>query len=127
MSQIHDLNDLIAEQQKGHGNEPRFVIGEQLKEMAQRDPLCAELLARDLKIKEMNLAAAEKRFSEYAGKNRGKANVFCVTPAVAEKLLREFYGLPAPGDPDGENGEAHKADFAKSEDQTGYIDLSSFL
>ena len=44
------LYDLIAEQQKGHENEPRFMIGEQLKEIAEREPLSAELLERDLEI-----------------------------------------------------------------------------
>ena len=30
------LYDLIAEQQKGHETEPRFMIGEQLKEIAEK-------------------------------------------------------------------------------------------
>ena len=113
------LYDLIAEQQKGHENEPRFMIGEQLKEIAEREPLSAELLERDLEIEEMNLEAAEKHFQEYADKNHGKAKAFCITPKVAEKLLREFYGLPIP--------EENAPEKKEADSSAGYIDLSSFL
>lgn len=113
------LYDLIAEQQKGHETEPRFMIGEQLKEIAEREPLSAELLERDLEIEEMNLEAAEKHFQEYADKNRGKAKAFCITPKVAERLLREFYGLPIP--------EENAPDKKEADSSAGYIDLSSFL
>ena len=113
------LYDLIAEQQKGHENEPRFMIGEQLKEIAEREPLSAELLERDLEIEEMNLEAAEKHFQEYADKNHGKAKAFCITPKVAERLLREFYGLPIP--------EENAPEKKEADSSAGYIDLSSFL
>ena len=113
------LYDLIAEQQKGHETEPRFMIGEQLKEIAEREPLSAELLERDLEIKEMNLEAAEKHFQEYADRNHGKAKAFCITPKVAERLLREFYGLPIP--------EENAPEKKEADSSAGYIDLSSFL
>lgn len=113
------LYDLIAEQQKGHETEPRFMIGEQLKEIAEREPLSAELLERDLEIKEMSLEAAEKHFQEYADKNHGKAKAFCITPKVAENLLREFYGLPIP--------EENAPEKKEADSSAGYIDLSSFL
>jgi len=113
------LFDLIAEQQKGHETEPRFMIGEQLKEIAEREPLSAELLERDLEIEEMNLEAAEKHFREYADRNHGKAKAFCITPKVAERLLREFYGLPIP--------EENAPEKKEADSSAGYIDLSSFL
>ncbi len=113
------LYDLIAEQQKGHENEPRFMVGEQLKEIAEREPLSAELLERDLEIEEMNLEAAEKHFQKYADKNHGKAKAFCITPKVAERLLREFYGLPIP--------EENAPEKKEADSSAGYIDLSSFL
>ena len=113
------LYDLIAEQQKGHENEPRFMIGEQLKEIAEMEPLSADLLERDLEIEEMNLEAAEKHFQEYADKNHGKAKAFCITPKVAERLLREFYGLPIP--------EENAPEKKEADSSAGYIDLSSFL
>ena len=107
------IQEIITNQQKGHEAEPRFMIGEQLKEIAEREPFSAELLERDLQIEEMNLEAVEKHFQEYANKNRKQAKVFCITPIVADKLLREFYGLPTD----------------KPEEQTSseFIDLTSFL
>ena len=113
------LFDLIAEQQKGHETEPRFMIGEQLKEIAEREPLSAELLERDLEIEEMNLEATEKHFQEYANRNHGEAKAFCITPKVAERLLREFYGLPIP--------EENAPEKKEADSSAGYIDLSSFL
>ena len=116
------LHKIITDQQKGHESKPRFMIGEQLKEIAEREPLSAELLERDLQIREMNLEAAEKHFQEYADEQtRGKRSnvVFCITPKVAEQLLREFYGLPIP-----EENAPEKKEADSSEE---YIDLSSFL
>ena len=114
-----NYKEIIEAQQKGHENKPRFMIGEQLKEIAEREPLSAELLERDLQIEEMNLAAAEKRFQEYADKNHGKERTFCITPKVAERLLREFYGLPIP--------EENAPEKKEADSSAGYIDLSSFL
>ena len=110
------LKEIIEEQQKGHEREPRFTIGEQLKEIAEREPLSAELLERDLQISEMSLAAAEKHFQEYADKNHGKAKAFCITPTVAEEILRKFYGLPE-----------RKSSGTGEEAPGGFIDLSSYL
>ena len=93
------------------------MIGEQLKEIAAREPRCAEILEKDLTVKEMSLEAAERKLQEYADKNHGSAKAFCITPIVAEGILRDFYGLP-------------KRDEAEPEPETpkeGYIDLSSFL
>ena len=113
------LYDLIAEQQKGHESKPRFMIGEQLKEIAEREQHSAEILERDLEIKEMSLEAAEKHFQAYSDKQSGKKGTFCITPKVAERLLREFYGLPIP--------EENAPEKKKVGSLEGYIDLSSFL
>lgn len=109
------LQELIAEQQKGHEDKPRWMIGEQLKEIASKEPASAELIERDLQIKEMSLAAAESKFKEYADKHK-KGSCFVITPNVAEGILREFYGLPKAGEAP-----------AEPAPQEGYIDLSSFL
>ncbi len=114
---MKNLQELIAQQQKGFETKPRFMIGEQLKEIAAREPKCAELLEQDLQVKEMSLEAAERKLQEYADKNHGRDRSFCITPSVAEGILREFYGLP-------------KKDNAGAEHEPvreGYIDLSSFL
>ena len=73
---MNKLEELIAQQQKGHEAQPRFMIGEQLKEIAAREPLCAEILEKDLTVKEMSLEAAERKFQEYADKNHKGAKTF---------------------------------------------------
>ncbi len=102
--------ELIEQQQKGHKQEePLFMVGEQLKEIAEREPLSAELLTRDLQVKEMDLAAAARELQKYADEHHGSAKQYCITPAVAEDILRKFYGLqPAgagvkPAEPTNEN------------------------
>ncbi len=114
---MNKLEELIAQQQKGHEAQPRFMIGEQLKEIAAREPLCAEILEKDLTVKEMSLEAAERKFQEYSDKNHKGAKTFCITPIVAEGILREFYGLP-------------KRDETEAEPEPpkeSFIDLSSYL
>ena len=84
---------LIEEQQKGKEGTAPWMVGEQLKEIAEREPACAELLAKDLTVSGMGIADAEKKLKAYADKN--KNNGFCcITPKVAEGILRKFYGLP---------------------------------
>ncbi len=111
------LQELIAQQQKGHETKPRFVIGEQLKEIAAREPKSAEILEKDLTLKEMSLEAAERTLQEYADKNHGNAKAFCISPITAEKILRKFYGLP----------ERDKTENQPEPATEAYIDLSSFL
>ena len=113
-----ELERIIAEQQKGHENEPVFMIGEQLKEIAAKEPRSAELLAQDLTVKEMSLEAAAKKLQEYSDQHHGKARYFCISPIVAEGILRKFYGLP-------ERDEAGAAPAPAPSDD--YIDLSSYL
>ena len=114
---MNKLEELIAQQQKGHEAQPRFMIGEQLKEIAAREPLCAEILEKDLTVKEMSLEAAERKFQEYSDKNHKGAKTFCITPIVAERILRDFYGLP----------QYTKEESVSSNPDSAFIDLSSFL
>ncbi len=113
------LYDIIAAQQKGHENEPIFMIGEQLKDIARNEPQAAELLEHDLETPGMGLADAAKKLKEYSDKNRGKATCFCITPNVAEKILREFYGLPSM--------RTDKVATPVAPAKTSHIDLSDFL
>lgn len=110
------LQEIIAQQQKGHEGKPRFMIGEQLKEIAAREPKSAELIEQDLQVKEMSLEAAERAFQAYADQHKGNAKTFCITPIVAEGILRKFYGLP----------EAGKAP-EEPKPQEGFIDLATYL
>lgn len=85
--------ELLKEQQKGMDQyTPAFMVGEQLKEIARREPESAELLAEDLAVKGKSIKDAEKLISAEAAKHK-KGNSACVAPWTAEDILRKFYGL----------------------------------
>lgn len=118
MSKIYDeLVDLIEGQQKGKENTDIFMVGEQLKEMGEESDRNAEILLQDIAMKEMDLVAAAGKLREYADKNHKSAKCFCITPIVADRILREFYGI------------AKEADrVAKASPATeNFIDLCDFL
>ncbi len=120
-----ELHAIISAQQKGHENEPLYMIGEQLKDIAEREPVSAELLEQDLGRTGMTLADAAKKLKEYADKNCKGAKCFCITPMVAEKILREFYGLPSAKEKE-QVTEKKEVNSSLSSD-SGYIDLTDFL
>ena len=83
----------IEAQQVGLENTPAWMVGEQLKDILRREPWNEELLAQDLDVKEMSLQKAAAQIKAYADKQPRKGSCVCVPPNVAEKILREFYGL----------------------------------
>ena len=113
--------EIINEQQKGRENTPAFMIGEQLKEIAAREPASAELLEKDLIVAGMGLDGAAKKLQEYADANHKTAKCFCITPIKAEEILREFYGLPK------REEKRNEAVSLSDEKEMGRIDLSDFL
>lgn len=104
----------IEAQQKGHENTVVFAVGEQLKAICRSDPHCAEIVSQDLENKSMSIVEAEKKIKAYSDKNKGSTRCFCVPPDAAEKVLREFYGLPAAGE-------------TKIEETPDILDLSQIL
>lgn len=100
MSKVYEeLVALIESQQAGKENTAVFMVGEQLKDIGAESDANAEILLQDLKLPEMNIEKAEAQIKAYADKNKGKANCFCVSPKVADGILREFYGLGEPDAP----------------------------
>lgn len=75
---------------------PQWMVGEQLKDICRREPRSAELLVQDLKVADMSITAAEKKIKAYADKHK-TGNFACVTLSEADRILREFYGLPEMG------------------------------
>ena len=73
-----------------------WMVGEQLKELLQAEPQWADMVERDLENKEQSLEAVAKKIRELAKKNK-VGNCGCVTPAEAEKIIRETYGIPERG------------------------------
>lgn len=89
------LCEIIEKQQQGKENTAAYYVGEQLKAMACGNDLITELLINDLQQADMSIENAEKQIKAYADKNRKSgANCVCVIPDKADKILREFYGLP---------------------------------
>lgn len=101
-----------------------WMVGEQLKDMIRREPGIGEIIAQDLTAGGMSLEKAEEKIKAFADKH--KAGTFaCVTPAEAEGILREYFGLPKAGDvphpsPAGDT-------FPQGKAGEGVIDLADFF
>lgn len=86
--------DLIEKQQKKvRERSAQWMVGEQLKDICRAEPMSAELLARDLEIEKMSIVEAEKKIKAFADGHKA-GNTSCVPPVEADRILREFYGLP---------------------------------
>ncbi len=91
----------ITEQQQGISEESCvFGVGEQLKDICRESAELAELVYQDLENPEMSIAKAEAKIhakaDELHKKNKGRSA--CVTPQLADKILRDFYGLLPKGE-----------------------------
>ena len=108
------------QQAKEKGRTAAWMVGEQLKDIARREPESAELIDKDLDIPEMSIQQAEKKIKAYADAHR-TGSFACVTPVEAERILREFYGLnPSVGSADTSSVRGGKGD-------SEIIDLGAFL
>lgn len=85
-----------AQQAKVKERSPQWMVGEQLKDICRMEPLSAELIAQDLEHEAMSIVEAEKKIKAFADGHK-TGNFSCVTPLEADRILREFYGLPAAG------------------------------
>jgi len=105
-----------AQQEKVKQRSPQWMVGEQLKDICRHEPASAELICQDLERSGMSITEAEKKIKEFADENK-TGNFACVTPVEADRILREFYGLPR-----------RKAnDPAPAPQETGFLDLADFL
>ena len=90
--------ELLREQQKKvPERSAQWMVAEQLMDICQREPASAEILAQDLENESMSITEAEKKIKAFADKHK-TGSFSCVTPTEAENILREFYGLPKPGE-----------------------------
>lgn len=104
------LSAITAQQPKERS--PVWMVGEQLKDMIRHDADAAEIVLADLRNNSaMTLAAAEKKIAERARRNKVGSSG-CVTPAEAEEILREFFGLGAAGAADTKAGSPQIIDLA---------------
>lgn len=107
----------IEAQQTGQENTDIWMVGEQLKDILRGEPTLEEILDKDLDVKEMSLTNAAKKIKAWADEQHQKikGKCVCVPPNVAEKIIREFYGLPDAGKP------------APVHSESATLDLSSFF
>ena len=92
---MEQLRKLIDEQRAGHENEPLWMVGQQLLDMAEDDPQkTLELLKQDLTVSGMGLKDAAAALKAYADKHHQGKGGFCIPPHLSDKILREFYKLP---------------------------------
>lgn len=113
---VKKVIEKIEKQQEGLKNDAAFVVGEQLKDMVSSEPQIAELLDKDLDVENMSIKNAEKKIKDYADNHRfGKCGF--VPAKEADRILREFYGLP------GRNEEKAEPEQVSSK----VIDLTAFL
>lgn len=86
---------LEEQQSKVRVRSPQWMVAEQLKDICRQEPHCAELIAQDLENPAMSITEAEKKIKAFSDAHK-TGNFGCVTPAEADRILREFYGLPGP-------------------------------
>lgn len=89
----------IEQQQKGHEGTIGWCVGETLKAICAADPHCAELVSQDLENKSMSIHECGKKNKANADRihKEQKGNCVFVPPEEEERIIREFYGLPAAG------------------------------
>ena len=115
------IEKLKAQQAKTDEDSPVYVVAEQLMDICRNEPQSAELIDKDLDNPEMSIKRAEgkiKAFVDEIHKKKG-GNIVALSLAKAEKILREFYGLP-------ERGESRDLKPASDDDEKP-LDLMDFL
>ncbi len=88
------LDKITAQQSQYKKGSASWCVGEQLKDILRAQPEAADLVAQDLDQKGMGLADCEKKIAAFAKSNSQGSVGFC-GPADADRIIREFYGLPA--------------------------------
>ncbi|OUN08428.1 MULTISPECIES: hypothetical protein [unclassified Flavonifractor] len=90
------IRKLREQQSKVKERSPQWMVAEQLIDLVRAEPRCAEILAQDLEVEAMSITEAEKKIKAYADGHK-TGNFACVMPGEADRILREFYGLPERG------------------------------
>lgn len=109
---VKELEKALAliEAQQGRmakGSAP-WCVGEQLKEMLRDQPEAAGIVAADLEQAGMGLAECERKIADFAKAHKQGSVGFC-GPQDAERIIREFYGMPAAGNEREQAGKAAPA------------------
>ena len=83
----------ITALQKGKENTAPWMVGEQLKDICRREPRCEQIVLEDLASANMSLEKCEQKIKQWADSQKNGQKCVCVPPQVAERIIRDFYGL----------------------------------
>ena len=86
------IRKIEAQQKKLSEADNAYWVGEQLKDICRSVPEQADIVSRDLDMESMSIEAAERKIQKYADEHK-KGRQSVVPPQVADRILREFYGL----------------------------------
>ena len=93
-----DLEKAIEAIEKQQGKLKKFsmahTVGEQLKDILRDQPTAAGIVLQDLANAGMDIVDCEKKIAAYAREHR-EGNGGCCPPQEADRIIREFYGIPA--------------------------------
>ena len=127
-----DLEKALEAIEKQQGKLKKFsmahTVGEQLKDILRDQPTAAGIVLQDLANAGMGIVDCEKKIAAYASKHR-EGSAGCCPPQEADRIIREFYGIPARPDPvrlTFTSGPALAAQVQK-ETKPKKINLASFL
>ena len=70
------------------------TVGEQLKDILRDQTTAAGIVLQDLANAGMEITDCEKKIAAYAREHR-EGNGGCCPPREADRIIREFYGIPA--------------------------------
>ena len=114
------IQEISAQQAKLNEYSPAFQLGEQLKDIISESPDVAGIVLEDLKQPSMKLTDCEKNIAAFA-KNHRHGNAGCCPPKEADRIIREFYGIPA------RQAAAAPLQFATPKQQPKKLSLADFL
>lgn len=91
-----NVYEKIAAQQTGKTGTAAWMVGQQLRDILAADPTLEEIVNKDLDVDGMDLEHCAERIKAKADELHKQTNsrCVCITPDVAEGIIREFYGLP---------------------------------
>ena len=94
------------------------AVGDMLRDMAAVGGKAAELLAQDMKNKEMSIQKCADQLTAYAKKNQ-KAGCYWMSQEEARGLICGFYGIPEEKD----TGNGDKGQQTEGREKKGTLEL----
>ena len=91
-----NVYEKIEAQTKGKDFTDVWMVGRQLADIIRGKQELEEIVAQDLEVTAMSLAACAKEIKAWADEKQKelKTKCVCVPPEIADGIIRKFYGLP---------------------------------